>query len=1276
MVKSMKKAVAFILTAAFLISYCMPATAAWDGYGEKDADSDVITIVDANKLSSIFASNGVPSTKIKGDGQRFSIYWADMVNTKSIIFNSVPKNWNAYDTISFRIYSKKATGTDFMFTVFCEWEPNAGTTVSYFSRRITLDWEGWKDFELSLKSDFTKGNVTDYSKVQYVRLTTDGWNCVPSKDASLYIDSIYLKKGESENAVVDSGNYTGKEKDTFVKTMGDSMSIYEWNRNVYHNGKVTSIDPENPLLKTVNYKGVSAVPINFFKNSLGCEITEGNGGYTLKKGDKTLFLKEGDASSVNPAPFTQDDVLYVPVSEAAQKLGIKTQSFDAMTVFGESADYAALESDSRLREVGEYITCSKQQTEVKAEDFDAVKKAWRTYLVGDENNNTKDSVVAKVIANTEREAQSAWSMMNADKNREVLFGKNKITATADMTQQYKYLAQMAMGYGTYGSELYHNKKLKKDILTGLEWLYENYYGQAEIERKGWRDTSLYNWWDWCVGTPIELARVLLILQPELSQETVDKYLAPYDYLSKTLMMADDIQTIASRTEAGTLIAVLENDEEKLSNLLDSIAKVVTQNGMEPHTDGVKDDWNYVQHKEFPYAGGYGVSIVMERMVLVWSLLADSKLEISSPAVYNIANMLYYTFEPILYNGGTMSAFMGRRGGAEESSEGASFLAKALNVIGKFSEEDDTRIKHMIKRHATDENLPYIIKNMSVGEAQILSGILADDTVFANDDYENLQIYSSGDRLTWQKDGYAIALAMSSSRVGNYESINKNNMRGWYTGDGAVYLYTQKDKSQYGDTYWNNANLFHVAGTTEDTQERKAESIKNPWHSSKDFVGAAQLDEKYAAAAMDFEAYHRETPEDVVDDGYGGPQPVHKSTLTAKKSYFIFDDEMVCLGSDVTANDGFNVHTVIDNRRLTQTYFGESAAGEYKIKSVSATGNDGNVEENVLDNDLSTRWSLEGADGCYLTLELEEPSPVGYAGIAVFNGNASKLIFDIEVSTDGENWTTAYSGESSGTTTRMEAYDLGGVTAKYIRLSGHGRSSGSLWNSVTEMKVYAPRADGTMKTAFSADEETIYGAENIFVNGELLPKQNSYEQAKENTSWISLEGVGGWYFPNKETVSLKKTGNESAFLESWIDHGVNPQAKGYSYVILPNKTEAQTALYAQNPQIEILANDSKIQAVKEKNTNVTGMVFWEKGSFSNMSVSEPMICMQKDNGTELELSLCDPTHKVGKAEIIITENLTALSADDNIKVSAISGGTKIEVDFSAMSGRTLSVTLKK
>lgn len=120
-------------------------------------------------------------------------------------------------------------------------------------------------------------------------------------------------------------------------------------------------------------------------------------------------------------------------------------------------------------------------------------------------------------------------------------------------------------------------------------------------------------------------------------------------------------------------------------------------------------------------------------------------------------------------------------------------------------------------------------------------------------------------------------------------------------------------------------------------------------------------------------------------------------------------------------------------------------------AVSASANDGNLPANSLDGQLATRWSAQG-DGQWIQYDLQAQRLVGNVKIAWHNGSSRRSRFDIQVSADGKAFTTVYSGQSSGTTTARETYDFTDVSARHVRIVGHGNSS-NLWNSITEAEVH-------------------------------------------------------------------------------------------------------------------------------------------------------------------------------------------------------------------------------
>lgn len=126
---------------------------------------------------------------------------------------------------------------------------------------------------------------------------------------------------------------------------------------------------------------------------------------------------------------------------------------------------------------------------------------------------------------------------------------------------------------------------------------------------------------------------------------------------------------------------------------------------------------------------------------------------------------------------------------------------------------------------------------------------------------------------------------------------------------------------------------------------------------------------------------------------------------------------------------------------------------------------GNPPTHALDGDLDTRWSAEG-DGQWLRTYLGGSADIDSVDISWFRGDARRASFSIEASDDGTDWETVLAAtRSSGTTLDAERYELGDVSARFLRLVGHGNDAAGVagaWNSVTTLTI---RGSG-----FSADDE--------------------------------------------------------------------------------------------------------------------------------------------------------------------------------------------------------------
>ncbi|GLW47257.1 hypothetical protein Stsp02_29190 [Streptomyces sp. NBRC 14336] len=107
---------------------------------------------------------------------------------------------------------------------------------------------------------------------------------------------------------------------------------------------------------------------------------------------------------------------------------------------------------------------------------------------------------------------------------------------------------------------------------------------------------------------------------------------------------------------------------------------------------------------------------------------------------------------------------------------------------------------------------------------------------------------------------------------------------------------------------------------------------------------------------------------------------------------------------------------------------------------------------AVDGDNGTRWSSKFEDPQWISVDLGAPAQLSRVELSWETAHASA--YRIEISQNGDDWTTAYSTTTSGG--GNETLNISG-TAQHVRVYGTARATGwgySLW----EFKVYGTQAD--------------------------------------------------------------------------------------------------------------------------------------------------------------------------------------------------------------------------
>ncbi|MFD2330941.1 polysaccharide lyase family 8 super-sandwich domain-containing protein [Cohnella sp. GCM10020058] len=729
--------------------------------------------------------------------------------------------------------------------------------------------------------------------------------------------------------------------------------------------------------------------------------------------------------------------------------------------------------------------------------FDAMRTKWFDFLTGGTGYDTQDPDIAFKLNAV---SQTSWASMDKSSGRTFLWSDMASTTnSSQITNAYGRLRGMALAYRTYGSSVYGDQALKADIVGALDWMYANRYNENKAEYD--------NWWDWEIGTPLQLNDIVTLMYDDLTSTQIQNYTNAVGHFSPDPTRVNKpfqfVSTGANRAWMCMVVglrAVLiksNTDLTAASDALDPLFDYVTSG------DGFYEDGSFIQHNIYAYNGSYGASL-LQQLVNVLYLLDGSDWEPTSSGLANVYQWVYDSYEPFIYKGAMMDMTRGRsisRNYETDHSVGQGIIASLVRLSQAAPTADAQRLKAMVKYWIQSDTTLNFFRSVDLSVAVQAKAIMADSGVVPRGELTGAKVFAGMDQAVTQRPGYAFGVSMSSSRIGTYEYTNNENLKGWYTGAGMTYLYND-DLQQYS-SFWPTVNKYRLPGTTVDTRTR-TDGEGGGYLSSKAWAGGSELLGQYAAAGMDYQDYG--------------------TTLTAKKSWFMFDDEIVALGAGINSTDGRTIETTVENRMLNvaRTTQGTDLAApaaapvgseplRHKVYAVTDSGNDGNLPENTFDNNLGTRWSASG-DGQWIQYDLGKTQQIGYVGISFYVQATRYTTFDIAVSADKNAWTTVYSGNSSVVSNdAIQVFDFPDVSARYVRIVGHGYTNNSAnggntgpWNSIAEVQIYAPCSAGNLIIPAIVAPLNVESASDSLGSADLTAIQDG----KIGTSWTA-SGDGQW-----------------------------------------------------------------------------------------------------------------------------------------------------------------------
>ncbi|MFK4039270.1 polysaccharide lyase family 8 super-sandwich domain-containing protein [Nonomuraea wenchangensis] len=566
-------------------------------------------------------------------------------------------------------------------------------------------------------------------------------------------------------------------------------------------------------------------------------------------------------------------------------------------------------------------------------------------LAGTPEVNARPEVAAKLAAVLATARQRLAAMDRAGAG-ELFAGLALGSDDVNLRLAFQYLYEIALATRVPGGGLADDAAAQRRVADGLLWLHERYYGD---QAKGYYG----NWHTWEIGIPTHVTRTLALLAERLRAERPEltaTYVASMDAYLRNGKNGDvDLDSrfhtganLADITANRILQGAVSGDDARVakavadqSTVFATVDPYALQHGV---TDGYYRDGSFIQHGSVAYTGSYGRAL-LTRVVQTLKTLDGAT---AAAGAEDLPGVVYRWvadgFAPLIFEGWMMEIVKGRA--VSRTNTGYTDVGVVVEAVADLADyvpaEQALALKKYVK-HLPAADTAAFVSPVSIAR---YAAIRADASIQPADlnPPERSVAFNAMDRTVHRRPGYAFALARSSERVSKYEYMSGENLMPWFQGDGAYYLYLagEDQRAVFGVDYFTAVSPYRLAGVTAPVEERRTVPelyggrlwYDNPDHplnftassesqnayvyfpvAGNAFSGGATLG-AYGVAGMvqsDDAAWAAKQAGLLPDDF------VAYRNARATKSWFLLDDEIVVLVSDVSGQSGRAAVTTVDSR---------------------------------------------------------------------------------------------------------------------------------------------------------------------------------------------------------------------------------------------------------------------------------------------------------------------------------------------------------------------------
>ncbi|MFC8600584.1 polysaccharide lyase 8 family protein [Isoptericola sp. NPDC057191] len=537
-----------------------------------------------------------------------------------------------------------------------------------------------------------------------------------------------------------------------------------------------------------------------------------------------------------------------------------------------------------------------------ADGFDGLRARWADYLTGGAGlDATHPQIAARLADLSSRAGDALASAAPAPAAGGDLWTDLPMAGPAEgnISLTYSRILVVATAWATPGTQQHADAGVADQLVAWYRHMSAHWYNLT-IRKSG-------NWWFWEIGIPRTLGDLSVLVDALLTDAdraaavaAVRRFTPNPNYRGTSTSpetggnradkaLACLLRGITARDEADMVLA-RDALSDRAGGGRNSLFRYVTSG------NGFYADGSYVDHSYLPYVGTYG-NVALSGVARSLMLVTGSPWEVTDPDVEMILAAPERSFAPFVWNGRMLETVRGRAVSREREHDfhdgfttAGSLLLLATQMPAPYRDTYRSLAKGWLSRCTEDYAAGATLSDLSRALP-----VLADDGVTGAPEPLGHRQFGAQERMVHRGSGWAYTVATSSRRIGRYEWGNDENNLGWHQGDGAAYLYVDGDQGQFSDDYWPTVDPYRLPGTTASLAPRQSGAsgagtgiprAQNGW------AGGVGLSGRWGTAGMD------------LTNSLG--------TVRAKKSWFLLDDAVVALGSDVTVT-GSDAETVIENR---------------------------------------------------------------------------------------------------------------------------------------------------------------------------------------------------------------------------------------------------------------------------------------------------------------------------------------------------------------------------